>query len=84
MNSWKPITIVLTAAWLLFWVGWTVDIYLDEDVVVMPFVELAILIPLLAVLAGAFFGKMSRRQQASRSAETERANRKPEKRRPLK
>lgn len=60
MNSWKQLGIGFSAVWILLWVGWTVDIYLSDDILIMPFVELALGIPLMAGLLGMLTAKTLR------------------------
>ena len=47
MNSWKLTVFGFSILWALIWIGWTVDIYLVDEVLVFPFVELALAIPII-------------------------------------
>jgi hypothetical protein len=49
MNSWKLTVFGFSILWALIWIGWTVDIYLVDEVLVFPFVELALAIPIVIV-----------------------------------
>jgi hypothetical protein len=60
MKGWKWIGGGFAVLWSLFWIGWTADIYLADDVFVFPFVELALGIPLLGGLIAALIAKILR------------------------
>lgn len=58
MNGWQRMGLGFSALWVLFWLGWTVDIYLTDDILPIPFVELALAIPLLGSLAGVLVARI--------------------------
>jgi len=62
MNSWKLTVFGFSILWALIWIGWNVDIYLVDEVLVFPFVELALAIPIIVgtiwVLANKFINSL--------------------------
>jgi len=57
MDSWKRLGLGFSALWFLSWTGWTLAIYLDDDIFVFAFVELALGVPLLIGLLGLLIAK---------------------------
>ena len=57
MDSWKRVGLVFAAFWSLAWMGWTLAIYLDDDIFVFAFIELALGVPLAGGLLGIIIGK---------------------------
>lgn len=46
MNGWKRVVAIFSGLWGLFWLAWTLDVYVENDLLVFPFVELALFVPL--------------------------------------
>jgi hypothetical protein len=57
MNKWKWLWRAFAAVWCLTWASWTLAIYLDEDIFVFAFVELALGVPLIFGLFGLLAAK---------------------------
>ncbi len=61
MNSWQRMGLGFSALWA--WLGWTMDIYLTGDILPIPFIELALAVPLLGGLDGALAARMLNAQR---------------------
>jgi len=57
MDSWKRLVAGFSALWCLGWTGWALALYLDDDIFVFAFVELALGVPLIAGLLGMLAAK---------------------------
>jgi hypothetical protein len=66
MIGWSGFWAGLAGLWGLFWLVWTLDIYETDDIFVMAFVELAVMVPLCLFLLAWLVCRLLGRNNAPR------------------